>query len=175
MRKPFYFAFLATMSLAVVVPWFVGGARDGQVVRRNGEPSIVRFRTDAEVEAAVEKAKATIADFLAVIKNPTPNQTDFEVKHRFVEGEIHEHIWINPVRWENGRFIGEVANLPLSVKNVREGQLVSFPDWDISDWKYLEDGKLMGGFTILALIDRLSPEERREWEARFGLAPKSAP
>jgi uncharacterized protein YegJ (DUF2314 family) len=35
---------------------------------------------------------------------------------------------------------------------------------EISDWMYVENKKLIGGYTIRVLRDNMPPEERREFE-----------
>jgi uncharacterized protein YegJ (DUF2314 family) len=41
-------------------------------------------------------------------------------------------------------------------------QQVSVPLDNISDWMYVSDGRLIGGFTSRVLYGRMSPEERKQ-------------
>ena len=53
------------------------------------------------------------------------------------------------------------------------GQQVSLKLSEISDWKYQKGKKLVGGFTIRYLADRMPPKEREALlkEAGFELDP----
>ena len=44
-------------------------------------------------------------------------------------------------------------------------QWVSFDPDDITDWMYIEDGRLIGGYTTRLLRERMSPEERKQLDA----------
>jgi uncharacterized protein YegJ (DUF2314 family) len=44
-----------------------------------------------------------------------------------------------------------IGNEPLSVKNVKIDQQVGIPFEKVSDWMIIEDGRLIGGYTIRAI------------------------
>jgi uncharacterized protein YegJ (DUF2314 family) len=73
------------------------------------------------------------------------------------------------VTFDGKNFHGRIDNKPLEVKNVRFGQRVTVDPKEVSDWMFLKDGKLMGGYTTRVLYARLSPEEKAEFdrEAEF--------
>jgi uncharacterized protein YegJ (DUF2314 family) len=52
------------------------------------------------------------------------------------------------------------------------GDRVSVNPNEISDWAFVENGRLVGGYTIRVLYTELSPEGRQalEKEARFHIA-----
>jgi uncharacterized protein YegJ (DUF2314 family) len=43
------------------------------------------------------------------------------------------------------------------------GEVIVIPTEDIVDWMIVEDGKLIGGYTILLAYERMSPEEKERF------------
>ncbi len=52
-----------------------------------------------------------------------------------------------------------VANEAEETREVKIGQIVSLKGSEISDWKYQDGRKLIGGYTIKYFVDRMSPKE----------------
>jgi uncharacterized protein YegJ (DUF2314 family) len=88
----------------------------------------------------------------------------FEIKKGFVDGDQVEHLWIDHLTFDGKNFHGQINNHPLDVKNVTLGQSVTVAPRDISDWMFVKDGKLMGGYTTRVLYRRLSPSDKAEFD-----------
>ena len=43
------------------------------------------------------------------------------------------------------------------------GEVIVIPTEDIVDWMIVEDGKLIGGYTIRLAYERMSPEEKERF------------
>ena len=56
-------------------------------------------------------------------------------------------------------------------REIKIGQKVSLNISEISDWKYIDGKKLVGGYTIRYFYERMSPKEREDFlkEAGFDL------
>lgn len=121
---------------------------------------------DKAMDRAVEKARESLGFFLAALKAKKPDSTDFEVKKCCVDGDKVEHIWLRDVTWDGKVFRGKVDNQPLEVTNVRLGQQVTLNPEDLTDWMFVKDGKLMGGFTTRVLYSRLSPEKQAQFREK---------
>ena len=141
--------------------------------RGSQEPG--RFSVPGEhrkMHSAVVKARRTVGSFIAALKNPQPGQRDFEVKKPFIQGNVVEHIWLSDVRFVGNRFQGRVDDQPERIQGLKIGQLVSVNPNEISDWVYIDNGTLIGGYTIRAHYDELAPEQKREFDRtadfRFG-------
>ncbi len=65
-----------------------------------------------------------------------------------------EWFWVNNFVRDGDQFRGAINNVPRSVRTVREGQDVRFTRSDIVDWMYMHDGRLKGGFTSCALLNK---------------------
>jgi uncharacterized protein YegJ (DUF2314 family) len=119
---------------------------------------------DPRMNAAIEKARATADSFIAALKAPKPGQAGFSVKMVFTAGDEGEHMWLAPVTYDGTQFHGTINNQPAIVKSVALGDEVSVAPAEISDWMYIDNGKLVGGETLRVLRDGLDADERAEFE-----------
>ena len=119
---------------------------------------------DPRMNAAMEKARSTVNTFITALKSPKPGQSEFGVKMAFTDGKQVEHMWLSPVTYDGKVFHGTVNNDPEMVKNVKLGQKVSVEPSKISDWMYVQNGKLVGGYTIRVLRDAMPAAQRAEFD-----------
>lgn len=126
---------------------------------------VVGFASDdVEMEAAICAAKASIGQFFEAYFNPSRTQTSFLVKAVFDDGESMEHIWIADLDFSGERVRGVVANEP-HLPTLKFMQPVEFDPPQITDWMYVDDGYLVGGYTTQVIRNRMTPDERREHDA----------
>lgn len=117
---------------------------------------------------AIQTARSTVDQFAAAVSAPKAGQESFACKKPFTEGDTVEHMWITDVSFDGARFRGTVNNEPVEVKNVKLGQKTEVPRNEVSDWMYLENGKLVGGYTLRVLRSRMSPGERKDFDENCG-------
>lgn len=111
---------------------------------------------------AVRKARATLPEFLALVKEPRTSVTGMAVKIGIPHGRNdHEFFWLMDLAISDGKITGRLSNQPRFVKNVSAGQMLRFTEGDVVDWLYREDGKVRGNYTSCALIAR-EPKEKRD-------------
>src|SRR5215471_7691717 len=120
---------------------------------------------DAQMEAAIREAKASFRNFIQAFCNPRPQQKGFLVKVVFDEGDKREHIWLADLDFQGEKPSGVVANEP-TLPRLKFMQRVGFEPSYISDWMYIEDGFLVGGYTTRVIRDRMTPDERRQHDAQ---------
>lgn len=132
---------------------------------------------DAAMEAAFAKARATLDGFLTVLAAPPPNTDVYAVKIRIddpTNGEV-EYFWVGDLKRDGNRFSGRIDNTPRSVTNVRQNQVVRFTRAEIYDWMYVDSNftngkrRMMGNFTLCALLTLETPEEAAEMKREMGL------
>ena len=125
---------------------------------------------DAAMNEAIAKAKATSDDFVRALNAGRPGTKNFFVKKPYPtpSGEV-EHMWIEITDEHDGVLQGIVANEAEETREVKMGQNVSLKITEISDWKYQDEKKLVGGYTIRYFLDRMSPEEREAFLKEAGL------
>jgi len=125
----------------------------------------VQFReSDARMSSAIEEARRTLGDFFKALGNPSRNQNSFLLKVIFEEDGTFEHIWIADLRVSNSKLIGVVANDP-QIRSLQFKQEVEVNPADISDWMYIEDGYLIGGYTTKVIRAGLAPEQKAAHDA----------
>ena len=142
----------------------------GRAVKTPGHPGYSQVSdNDKAMDRAVEHAQRSLGFFMAVLQAKKPGDTTFEIKKGFVDGDKVEHLWISSVTYDGTNFHGKINNRPVDVKNVHLGQRVTVAPREVSDWMFLKNGKLMGGYTTRVLYARLSPEDKAEFdkEAEF--------
>ena len=164
---------MKTNPLLLMVPLLFAGCATQKVehplphkMRNSGvRPEIFRIEDkDAQMHRAVLAARRNVGVFIAALKNPAKGQHDFEVKKPFVkDGEV-EHIWLSQVQFSGNRFHGLVDNHPKKIKGLKFGDRVSVNPNEISDWAFVDNGKLVGGYTIRVLARNLAPEQRKNFE-----------
>jgi uncharacterized protein YegJ (DUF2314 family) len=142
---------------------------EAEIVRREGQPDYSRVPDqDQEMEKAVQKARESVGTFIAALGAPTAQQTSFTVKKPFKDGDKVEHIWLSNPSFDGTKFSGRVDNEPVDVKNVKLGETALVAKDEISDWFYVDKGKLVGGYTIRVLYSKMSPEEKKDFDAHVG-------
>lgn len=142
----------------------------GREVKREGaEPEFFQIReNDSEMHHAVAQARKTQKAFVIALTHPKPGQHDFQVKKPFVQGESVEHIWLRDVTYSGHRFHGYVDNVPRTIRGLKIGDRVSVNPSEITDWAYVDNGYLQGGYTIRVLYQEFSPERRAAFEREAG-------
>jgi uncharacterized protein YegJ (DUF2314 family) len=163
--------------LGVVTCWLVAGVagcgggflRDGDHLQRPGNPDIVGVSgDDPEMNKAIDTSRKTVDQFITALKSPKPGQDHFTVKAKFGEGNNIEHMWIDPVRFDGAKFVGNLSNEPEFLKSPKLGDEVSVAKDQISDWMYVDKGHLVGGYSVRLLRDRATPEERKRLDEEVG-------
>jgi uncharacterized protein YegJ (DUF2314 family) len=124
---------------------------------------------DAEMAAAVGKARASLAAFWASYESPKPSEGGYSLKVRFPYGNnSHEHIWMAEVKkLDGGRYSARFANAPVHLPGKRLGDQVEFTEADISDWMFMRNGKIVGGETIKPLLKSMPKAEAAALRARM--------
>ena len=119
---------------------------------------------DPKMTAAIEEARRTAPTFTAALRTPKSRQSGFSVKMPFTDGANTEHMWVTPVTFDGKKFNGVVNNAPERLTNVKIGDQASANQSEISDWMFVDDGKLVGGYTLRVLRDSLPDDERAEFD-----------
>jgi uncharacterized protein YegJ (DUF2314 family) len=119
--------------------------------------------TDGELEAAIEQARNTLTDFIAKITTPHADRPIVALKVRFYPpDELPQDIWVDGITYANGGFRGDMGDDIPRLK-LEFGEKIKIDNDDIVDWMIVEDGKLIGGYTIRLAMQRMSPEERERF------------
>jgi uncharacterized protein YegJ (DUF2314 family) len=137
---------------------------------REGEPPIYSVMdNDEEMNQAIKTANQTLGKFEEALKSSNPDIDYFALKTRFKTQNGAEHIWITDITIENDKYFGIVGNLPEATTEVQLGDTIQIENENISDWMYVENQKLRGGFTIRLLRKRMTKREREQFDFENGL------
>ena len=118
---------------------------------------------DVEMNIASKKAVDSIAIFDAAFKSKSKNISFISLKKRFkIEGGS-ENIWISPINKTEKGYLGTVDNDPIYVKDVKYGDTVLVKANEVSDWMYVENNLLHGGYTLRVAIKHMNPKEKEEF------------
>ena len=130
--------------------------RDQLIDLKNGNTG------DEDIAAAMQKARDTVGDFLAVIQAPGTNQIQFMVRREYptdIPGK-RQILIVNNVTYDGKLLHGTVDD-----KTVRPGHTiprngsVSFPPEEICDWMFNDNGKAAGGYMLRALKKKMTEQE----------------
>ena len=135
--------------------WTLNACDDGQRPTAAKRDDVVTVQSgDAEVDAAVTRARQALPQFIAALQSPPPNQTKFVIKAQFIEGDNVEYMWVANVAYDGARFDGTLDNDPAAIKGLKHGDKVSVDPARVVDWMYDENGKAVGGYTSAVLKAR---------------------
>jgi uncharacterized protein YegJ (DUF2314 family) len=134
------------------------------VMRTPGEPNMYQVAdADSQMERATRHARRTVPQFVTALQHPTPGDRDFAVKKLFVKDGQAEHIWLTDVQFIGNRFVGLVDNRPRFIAGLKVGDKVSVNPDEISDWSYVRNDQLVGGYTIRVLYAEMNPAEQTDF------------
>jgi uncharacterized protein YegJ (DUF2314 family) len=125
------------------------------------------YNTDSEdivMNEAIQTAKKTFPEFKKAFLANNESYDSFSVKIAFEHSEGHEHIWISDIFMQNNLFYGVVGNDPYFIPDLYFGDTVQIKEQLLSDWKYLENNALRGGYTIKVLRNRMSKQEQKSFD-----------
>ena len=128
----------------------------------------VTRRDDTELSSAARRAQDDLAEFLNAVACPS-GRGGFGFKYGVpVRGGKHECMWFDHVQFVDGHLRGRLANVP-ECADLKYGDWLSVPPQGIIDWKFVEGGRLRGGYTIRVFRDRMTPAQRARFDAELGV------
>ncbi len=123
---------------------------------------------DKEMNKAIDNARATYPQFLSLLRSADDKES-FNVKMRFEWGEDNgEHMWLGDLYFKGEDLYGTLHSYPENIRNVTFGDTLKIFSHKISDWSYIENGFLKGGYTIKVLYSRLPEADKKQLEEDLG-------
>lgn len=122
----------------------------------------------AEMKVAIEQARATLPAFLERARHPQPGDEAFNIKVKLTDSGGTEHLWINELQLDHEPYTGKITMDAEILRNVRSGMLCKFTLDEVSDWMYMENGKMQGNFTLRVLMKSMPKEEADAMKAKIG-------
>lgn len=159
------------LQLIVLISFFgCNGSNTNDKIERDNEPTIYSVDgDDLEMNEAIDNAQKTLHKFDTALESKNPNFHNFSLKTRFKTSDGYEHMWLSDIFIKGNKHFGVIDNLPEFTNEIKIGDTVQLPNEEISDWMYIEDQKLYGGFTIRLLRKRMTESERKLFDEENGL------
>jgi uncharacterized protein YegJ (DUF2314 family) len=124
---------------------------------------------DLAMNSAIIESNKTLGEFDKALRSNDPSYTAFSVKTRYKTPDGGgEHMWIAGIKLVNGNYRGFVNNEAEKTTEVEYGDTVIVHRNEITDWMFLDNNVLRGGYTIRVIRDRLSKEERIKMDEELG-------
>ena len=118
---------------------------------------------------AILLAQETMNKFEKAYHENNDEFHDFSIKIHYKSSYGYEHFWLTDIMYANNEFRGVVDNLPVYTNDLKIGDTIRIDTENISDWMYVDNGKLRGGYTIRAIRDKMSAPQKKEFDTGFGL------
>jgi uncharacterized protein YegJ (DUF2314 family) len=115
--------------------------------------------SDPEMAAAIAQAQETLPQFWQVFEARDHGESDFLLVVRITDKGRTEHFVITDFERRDGKTLITIRSDPKVVSNVRRGDRMEIPATDITDWRYVRDGKQVGLRTAKTLLKRM-PTDR---------------
>ena len=118
---------------------------------------------DPELDVVIQQARDSLDMFVELIATPHADRTFVAVKVRFYPpGESPQDIWVDGVTYTDGVFRGNMGD-DIPALKLELGKKITVDQKDVIDWMIVQDGKLIGGYTIRLAVKRMSPDERERF------------
>ncbi len=147
-----------------------GKDKKTSIRQREGNPDVYDFSSESDrMNWAIEKARLTLHYFEECLQNPKEGQSYLSIKARIEDGDKTEHIWLmEPHFDEEGNIFGTVGNEPIDVTTVVIDQKIGITIDYVSDWMIIEQGRLIGGYTIRAIRDGYTGDDLVNFDKSLG-------
>jgi uncharacterized protein YegJ (DUF2314 family) len=120
---------------------------------------IIVEHDDAEMLAAIAKARGSLPDFWKVFDKPEHGENSFSLKVKITDKGGVEYFWVTDLQKQDGKISGTINNDPEIVTTVKLGQRIDVPEADISDWLYVLNDKMVGNETLRPLLKKMPADE----------------
>jgi len=132
--------------------------------RKQPSDGITSFeKDDAGMNSAISQARSTVDHFITRLNAPVTDDDMVSVKIAMATTDgSFEHIWCDGVVFREGTFTANIANEPRDKQYVY-GQQVTAKSGEISDWMFVENRKLVGGYTVRYMYSQMSATEKADF------------
>jgi uncharacterized protein YegJ (DUF2314 family) len=115
--------------------------------------------SDPEMAAAIAQAQATLPQFWQVFDTRAHGESGFLLVVRVADKGRIEHFVITDFERRDGRTMVTIRSDPKVVSSVKRGDRIEIPAEDITDWRYVRDGKEVGMRTAKVLLKRMPADQ----------------
>jgi uncharacterized protein YegJ (DUF2314 family) len=129
--------------------------------------SIEFEQNDEEIAGIAENARRALPIFFRNLARPEKGAGNFCVQYPLtVDDNSMEYVWLGGIRLKDGIYYGVLANTT-SLLNMKKGDTITFNPDAITDWMYVQDGKIIGGRSIKYLLEKIPETDRSESQRKI--------
>ncbi|MCL2044270.1 MAG: DUF2314 domain-containing protein [Treponema sp.] len=126
--------------------------------------------SDEALLQIAEDARRTLPIFFRNMTRADTTSTHFSIKYPFTakagSGIATEQIWLTNIQFNKGTYYGVITSTPRYLVGIRKGRKVPFNPGEITDWMYIQNGKITGGLSIQYFLLKV-PENELTAEQRI--------
>ena len=142
-----------------------GNRNAAQVEEKDGH-KIITVDAGDQMIAATEEAIKNYPLFEQAMHGPDTTLSQFGVRMQFTDGAKNkEHLWLKKLHNIGGQLFGVVDTEPMHVTGMKFGDTVRVVRNDITDWMYVKNGKLQGGYTLKVLYNSMDENMKRQFRS----------
>ena len=130
---------------------------------------------DIDMNKAFLLARESYPKFISKLKEQDEKTYDFSVKLSVPFDNSREHIWFSDLHYKNDSLHGVVDNDVLYVQNMADGDTVFLDPYELSDWMYIENDTLRGGFTLSVAMQDMTDYEILQLQKSMGCVIPNIP
>lgn len=160
---------ILSVIIILIITLSCNNIQKGKVESENEHDIIGVESDDSDMNIAIEKAKRNVGNFTSALKSNNPNFFNFSIKKPYKTESGNEHIWISNVVLQGDKYLGIIGNTPQFTSEIKLGDTVLVEKSEISDWMYLDENKLRGGYTIRVLRNKMSETEKKQFDLENGM------
>jgi len=125
-------------------------------------PAVEVEQSDSELEKIADNARRALPTFFRNLARPEAGANNFYVKYPLAGDGAVEQVWLGDIRVKDGVYYGRLANTPSLPGDRKKDKLIIFYPDKITDWMYIQDGKIIGGRSIKYLLEKTPETQRSE-------------
>jgi uncharacterized protein YegJ (DUF2314 family) len=154
------------LSVLLVTGFFSCEKKTKEV--KDDKTQVVVDKDEVAMDTIRKEARATVEVFLKTLWRKDTTKTDFAVKYPFRTDEGSEvdsvDLWLEKVEHEDGKYFGYLSQTSMLVSKQNIWDRVEFDPYNISDWKYVDKGNLVGGKSIIYFYNQMTDDEKKKFK-----------
>ena len=131
----------------------------------NEDRAVAVPRDDPDIYQATLTARRTLEEFIRRIGSPAATQQYQAVKVKMMnQVGSDEYFWIPVATFDQGSFLVGANEHRNSSALLSANYPTSIGSDEIYDWMIVDDGILVGGYSLRVMRAKMDPEQRRQFE-----------
>ena len=135
--------------------------------RRNKSSPVIEIdQSDKEIAGIADNARRALPTFFRNLASPPTGANNFYVKYTLTayDGGT-EQVWLGNIRFKDGVYYGSLANTARHMGSKKKD--ITFDPDAITDWMYIQNGKIIGGRSIKYLLEKIPETQRSEEQQKI--------